>query len=592
MALPPTTPQGLIRDSESINEWANSEDKTLLNRAGETRRTLVGIESDAQASIEGIETDGANAIQALRVTTAFDFSTGGTVTAGNQAILWRQSSGGDGSHYRWDGEMPKEVPANSTPDTTGGVGEGSWVDVGQAALRSELNSGSALIDGETATRALRLNKRQELQLPSEFSDFPIDPKITFRGSKWMSGFDPRSLIPARENTFYVDPVLGSDDNSGLDFNNAFRTVHHAISQLGDNRIVVAPGKYYWEDGPQGVDPERGVSIVCEQGIAWFSNESRPRDWILQEATEGQVYGYYYGERDIGDGDVLTDHWGAGTHRAMITPSGHTTVGGRYLPNIGSLTPIRNGDVGIYTGAVVALRLPGNENPNNTNFVIKRVSPNIVFTNNSGSDQVFHLENVKCSFGSPSAYRANTNRPGDIFVNINCEFEEGRSSDTVDMDILGLAVMWNCKANYGFRDGFNYHAVGGHSSVAWVFEYNCEGHWNGRDTGGTNNGSTVHESIKIVRVNCEYSNNQNRNIHDINNSNSFNVAVNSRFGQEIGAASFAFGRDGQNDNTIGWMIDCETDIAVVYNNSTLSIDNNSSIADLLQQGTGVVDDYDL
>lgn len=65
MALPPTTPAGLIRDSESINEWANSEDPSFVNRAGQTRRTHAGIDADAQAVIDDLETSRTEITQAV-----------------------------------------------------------------------------------------------------------------------------------------------------------------------------------------------------------------------------------------------------------------------------------------------------------------------------------------------------------------------------------------------------------------------------------------------------------------------------------------------------------------------------------------------
>ncbi|WP_247595579.1 hypothetical protein [Brenneria roseae] len=35
-------------------------------------------------------------------------------------------SEGDGEYYRWDGSLPKIVPPGSTPESTGGVGNGAW----------------------------------------------------------------------------------------------------------------------------------------------------------------------------------------------------------------------------------------------------------------------------------------------------------------------------------------------------------------------------------------------------------------------------------------------------------------------------------
>lgn len=64
------------------------------------------------------------------------FEKGFNVTKWNEVLLWEE----DGDYYRWDGTLPKSVPAGSTPETSGGIGVGAWVSVGDASLRSDLNS--------------------------------------------------------------------------------------------------------------------------------------------------------------------------------------------------------------------------------------------------------------------------------------------------------------------------------------------------------------------------------------------------------------------------------------------------------------------
>ena len=70
------------------------------------------------------------------VTLPGSFTTGVTINAKNELVVFT-----DGK-YRWDGALPKEVPAGSTPSTTGDIGLGAWVSVGDVALRSMLASGS------------------------------------------------------------------------------------------------------------------------------------------------------------------------------------------------------------------------------------------------------------------------------------------------------------------------------------------------------------------------------------------------------------------------------------------------------------------
>lgn len=82
----------------------------------------------------------------------FNFTTGGTLNPGDSdvAVLWPIASGGDGNYYSWKGALPKVIPANSTPSSTGGVSSSAWSLVGDLTLRKELAatspvSGAALI---------------------------------------------------------------------------------------------------------------------------------------------------------------------------------------------------------------------------------------------------------------------------------------------------------------------------------------------------------------------------------------------------------------------------------------------------------------
>lgn len=64
------------------------------------------------------------------------FEKGYNVTTWSEVLLWEE----DGDYYRWDGTLPKNVPAGSTPETSGGIGLGAWVSVGDAALRSQISN--------------------------------------------------------------------------------------------------------------------------------------------------------------------------------------------------------------------------------------------------------------------------------------------------------------------------------------------------------------------------------------------------------------------------------------------------------------------
>ena len=74
------------------------------------------------------------------VTLPGSFDSGSTLNVKNELLTYT-----DGK-YRWDGALPKIVPADSTPTTTGGVGDGAWVSVGAVSLKSSLTKYGPSVD--------------------------------------------------------------------------------------------------------------------------------------------------------------------------------------------------------------------------------------------------------------------------------------------------------------------------------------------------------------------------------------------------------------------------------------------------------------
>ncbi|MEG6461347.1 hypothetical protein QCN22_00575 [Enterobacter hormaechei] len=74
---------------------------------------------------------------------SYTFSSGGSL-ASRSDFIWDEETK---SWYYWSGVLPKEVPAASNPDSTGGTGVDAWIPVGESVLRGDLAkpTGSSLI---------------------------------------------------------------------------------------------------------------------------------------------------------------------------------------------------------------------------------------------------------------------------------------------------------------------------------------------------------------------------------------------------------------------------------------------------------------
>ncbi|KZQ36773.1 hypothetical protein A3N44_17280 [Enterobacter hormaechei subsp. steigerwaltii] len=85
----------------------------------------------------GINYTASTAISSLGYITLDSFEDGNNLTLPNQVLRYEAT----GEYYRWDGELPKSVAPGSTPETSGGIGPGAWLSVGDASLRTDLASG-------------------------------------------------------------------------------------------------------------------------------------------------------------------------------------------------------------------------------------------------------------------------------------------------------------------------------------------------------------------------------------------------------------------------------------------------------------------
>lgn len=116
------------------------------------------------------------------------FLLGATVTNVGDVVFCET----DGKYYGWGGTLPKTVPAGATPETTGGIGAGAWVDRTDVNLRQELTSSGSTV-GDIA--ALKAN----LALPS---------------GSGLSGFSRIPLVTKADN---VGEMLSTADISPWEF---------------------------------------------------------------------------------------------------------------------------------------------------------------------------------------------------------------------------------------------------------------------------------------------------------------------------------------------------------------------------------------
>lgn len=160
-----------------------------------TNRTLDGLEDLYTSSINNFETRGEEALRSVGWVTIDSFQQGAEITERNQVL--RDETNGE--YYRWDGDLPKNVPVSSTPESAGGVGMGAWVSVGDASLRSDLSkSTGANIIGTESGKSVQ----DELKTITNMSDALISSKYSMHGAGKSLGAENTVVSCSLLNSYF------------------------------------------------------------------------------------------------------------------------------------------------------------------------------------------------------------------------------------------------------------------------------------------------------------------------------------------------------------------------------------------------------
>lgn len=161
-------------NSAAQSAQSASEDAEILNANLDNKR------EEFDSVISKAESDLQDAITRTGYNFIGEFTDGGTLENRIDVLQF------DGEWYRWDGSLPKTVPAGSTPQDEGGVGSGAWLSVGDATLRSSLASqalgkGASLVS-RSQVNVYSISELEELD-PSNLGTANLD--LDYRGGVFV-----------------------------------------------------------------------------------------------------------------------------------------------------------------------------------------------------------------------------------------------------------------------------------------------------------------------------------------------------------------------------------------------------------------------
>jgi len=402
-------------------------------------------------------------------------------------------------------------------------------------------------------RDMVLGNKYQIRLPSWGHTKEINVYRTNKGYK--TDYSPYNERPTPTgSTYYVDPVNGSDAAAGTS-GAPFKSLNHALGLGAGNEIILKPGHYNYYTGWQAVDPAGSIIVRCENGIARLTLDLESRVW-----TESATYPGLFETNTVKG----SESWTALAPDLMLRDTSNiasTTAGGTYIAPL-LLTQLQGGSVGYHVGATTtSVRLPNDGNPNQFLRVMHK-SENVVCKANSSVQANIWLENLEVEYAFTHAMSVSTSTDDSNLWIVNCKAKGGLTGDGIRLFNNGTAVLYQCEASDNYLDGIAYHSnfsVSG-STLIDMLEIDCSGHWNGKDSVGNNNGSTIHGG-RMIRLNGDFSNNQDRCIHDVGSSVVVSIGTVAR--QSLtGKASWSIDLGGSSGgaagNTQAYFVECETD----------------------------------
>lgn len=313
-----------------IEHVAKSRDANGNHALGVTD-TIRG-QSVTNKTLDGLENLYDQAISQVGYITMDSFEDGATLTLPNQVLRYEAT----GEYYRWDGEFPKTVDHDSTPENTGGIGLGAWLSVGDATVRSWIKEKTGLSDtidelalNLTSVGAASIQGVHEV--PSGGLSLPVGTTLTGYGQRLVQFSGDLATMLGRGYFSKSNNAQATITNP----NNPAQTVTtDAIAYVNTDSL-----------GTIGTNEIFGIAVVIRD--AAFKGTSPTQNEVGIEVLTGggfifenvQVFNTKFGVRlgDVYLSNLIRCHFsgavqqsnGTSTHYDNVWARGHTDVLGAF-----------------------------------------------------------------------------------------------------------------------------------------------------------------------------------------------------------------------------------------------------------------------
>ena len=372
--------------------------------------------------------------------------------------------------------------------------------------------------------------------PDGFSwkNSPVHGKIfTDRNGNYQVNYDVSANKNSIGTALYVSPG-GSDSNDGSK-NAPLANMSTAIEN-GANTIYLLPGIYKRSQTLFGASITSNMNIigvgngvivapVLSSNVSFSLCENSTTVWkgstsfmsnvvdITNKTADGHYSKYTHCET-FAEVEATEGSW------TISEESGNNVA---YIHTIGGVEPkTSNGILLLHSG---------------------QSTPTSLFNVTGGK---LYLENLICIEGSSPLFAQKQNGSSSIEIYAkNCKFFYSRSAnnDVCMLQGTSLSIFQNCEASFGLKDGFNYHSREG--VIPKAVEINCIGIGNGNESDGDDQGSTIHDGGKIIRIRDICGQNYGANFADQGtDTESWNIGC-------VGYESKCTATDSQNANYLAY-----------------------------------------
>lgn len=288
--VPSELPRDLKYNAGKIDEIVNSNEDAYKDRFGVARLTWAGIEKIVREAIIGIGLIPVNS-----------FEDGATITAPNQALLYEA----DGNYYRWAGDLPKLVPAGSTPASSGGTGAGAWIMVTDQTFRALLASDQGAFNVGFGSSTVGKELRRSLYSFGAKGDGATDDTLSFKAAvAWASSQAKGAVIEVHEGSYILSEEIKWDGGQSQVFWHAINSgavyfVWHSGSTSQGFKIGI--------DTPVSRASFEHITFVTKKvttspAVKAYFNKASPKSLIMIECS---AYG------DAVGGTASNGYWGDG-----------------------------------------------------------------------------------------------------------------------------------------------------------------------------------------------------------------------------------------------------------------------------------------